>query len=145
MKKGLKISACEIIVLCQNCLQMTSSLLAYNVGDKLSHRKYSETVVINSRPPSWDPDIRKSLSVPVSILTFLVPTLRSSQKIVWHATFLACNFDVYFELDRLRCSKHKCYVENIRYISSRCAQKACMFKQIPHSFKMEYWSRNNNQ
>lgn len=61
---------------------MTSSLLAYNVGDKLSHRKYSETVVINRRPPSWNPDIRKSLSIPVSLLTLLTPTLRSSQKTV---------------------------------------------------------------
>jgi len=61
---------------------MTNYLLAYSVGDKLSHKKYSETVVINRRPPSWDPDIRKSLSIPVSIPTLLVPTLWSSQKTV---------------------------------------------------------------
>jgi hypothetical protein len=61
---------------------MESSLLAYNVGDKLSHRKYSDTTIINRRHPSWDPDIRKSLSIPVTILTLLTSTLWSSQKTV---------------------------------------------------------------
>ena len=61
---------------------MTSSLLAYNVGEILPHRKYSETAIINRRPLSWDPDIRKSLSIPLSILTLLTPTLRRVQKTV---------------------------------------------------------------
>lgn len=101
---------------------MTSSLLAYNGGDKLSHRKYSETAIIKRRPPSWNPDTRKSLSISVSELTLLTPTLRSSQRPYDMQFCLTCNFERHFEPEWIRCSKQPCYNGNIRCISSRRAQ-----------------------